>query len=92
MTPYCHCKVPLKVWSYRIGAAMPGIILGLVPMGIGLLTGSIGFMLFGILFTIAAGGDALILWLIRNVKKHEMVQDHPDKVGCYVIEHKLEHS
>ena len=43
-------------------------------------------MIFGLLFTLASGGDLLILWLIRKVKPGEFVQDHPTRAGCYVIE------
>lgn len=34
----------------------------------------------------SAGGDWLILWLIRNVKAGSLVEDHPSKAGCYVLE------
>ncbi|HET6528317.1 MAG TPA: hypothetical protein VFG39_06165, partial [Balneolaceae bacterium] len=42
---------------------------------------------FGLLFTLAAGGDILILWLLRKVDDGLLVQDHPDLVGCVVLGH-----
>ena len=36
---------------------------------------------FGLFFILAAGGDILILWLLRNVKSSSFVQDHPTRVG-----------
>lgn len=84
LTPYAHCKEPMKANAYRIGAFMPGFILGILPAIIGTLNGNGWLMAFGILFTIAAGGDFLVLWLIRGVDSSRMVEDHPTRAGCYV--------
>ena len=84
LTPYAHCTVPLKVNPYRIGAAMPCILLGVLPALIGIINGNGWLLAFGLLFTTAAGGDLLILWLIRNVSNDKLVQDHPTNAGCYV--------
>jgi hypothetical protein len=35
---------------------------------------------------LAAGGDLMVLWLIRGVRRGQFVQDHPTQVGCYLIE------
>jgi hypothetical protein len=43
-------------------------------------------MAFGLLFTFAAGGDALVLWLLRGVAPHRLVEDHPTRAGCFVWE------
>lgn len=83
-TPYCHCKEPLKAWQYRISTIMPAIVLGLIPWAIAMFTGSIGLMLFGIFFTMAAGGDFIIIYLLRNQPANSLVQDHPEKIGCYI--------
>lgn len=83
-TPYAHARVPMPARAYRIGAATPGVVLGLVPCAVALLTGDGAWMLFGLLFTLAAGGDALILWLLRGVAPGRLVEDHPTRAGCYV--------
>ncbi len=84
LTPYAHARVPMPARAYRIGAATPGVVLGLAPCAVGLATGGGGWMLFGVLFTLAAGGDALILWLLRGVAPGRLVADHPTRAGCFV--------
>jgi hypothetical protein len=41
---------------------------------------------FGLLYTTAAGGDFLVLWILRNIKPNTLVEDHPTNAGCYIIE------
>lgn len=84
LTPYAHARVPMTARAYRIGAATPGVVLGLAPAAVALATGGGGWMLFGLLFTFAAGGDALILWLLRGVEAGRLVEDHPTRAGCFV--------
>jgi len=85
LTPYAHCKEPLSPNAYRLSLALPGILLGDVPVLISWFTGNILFLLFGILFTLAAAGDVIILWLSRNITDG-MLQDHPEKIGFVHIE------
>ncbi len=85
LTPYCHCEEVLPLRAYMIGGMMPGLILGLIPALIGLMLGNIPVFLFGLLFSMAASGDLMILWMLRNQKKSDLVQDHPDLIGCYVF-------
>ena len=40
LTPYCTCKCPLSKGKYIIGALMPLIILGIIPMAAGIIMGS----------------------------------------------------
>ncbi|AFY53200.1 hypothetical protein Riv7116_0606 [Rivularia sp. PCC 7116] len=86
MSPYAHCKEPMEIKAYRLGAVMPAIILGFLPAIVGILTGNSFIFIFGLVFILAAGGDILILWLIRNVKAGSLVEDHPKRAGCYVID------
>lgn len=86
ITPYAHCSEPVKASVYRIGTAAPAIILGIVPSILAVITGNGWIMAFGFLFTVAAGGDFLILWLIRKVNGESFIEDHPVRAGCYVIE------
>jgi hypothetical protein len=84
LTPYCHCTEPLKVYQYITGAVMPGILLGIIPCIVAICFGYIGLLLFGLLFTISACGDFLIVWLLRNEKSGDFAEDHPREAGCYV--------
>ncbi|MGD1699133.1 DUF3267 domain-containing protein [Dapis sp. BLCC M229] len=85
LTPYAHCRESMTVESYRLGTAMPGILLGLVPVISSIFTSNGWLFCFGIFFTFAAGGDLLILWLVRSLKAGTLVKDHPSKFGCYII-------
>jgi hypothetical protein len=86
LTPYAHCKEPMDIRPYRIGSFAPGLLLGILPWIISLFTGNILLFFFGILYTTAASGDILILWIIRNVKRNTLVEDHPTNAGCYIFE------
>ena len=81
LTPYCHCKEPLKVKHYKIGGAMPLIVLGIIPSIIGLIIGHGGVLSFGLFFTWAAGGDIIALYMLRKLDGDIWVSDHPKKMG-----------
>lgn len=84
ITPYCHCKEPLKLKEYLLGAIMPAIILGFIPAILAIIIGNEPLLAFGMLFTLAAGGDFLIIYTLWNEKKDTLVEDHPSEAGCYV--------
>lgn len=84
LTPYAHCSAPMPARAYRLGAAAPGVVLGLLPVVAAWGTGSGAALVFGLVFTLAAGGDALILWLLRGVPPGTLVEDHPTRAGCLV--------
>lgn len=84
ITPYCHCKEPLKVKEYIMGAIMPFIILGFIPFIIALFLGNIFVLLFAIVFTTSALGDFMIINLLRKEDKNALVLDHPTEAGCYI--------
>ena len=84
LTPYCHCNEPMRVKHYIIGGIMPAIVLGFLPCIVAIITGSPAWMGFGLFFTLAAGGDFMIVNLLRKQPLDYLVQDHPDKLGCYI--------
>jgi len=81
LAPYCHCKEPLKVIHYKIGGAMPLIVLGIIPSLIGIVSGNGGILSFGIFFSWAAGGDIIALYMLQKLDNDIFVSDHPDKMG-----------
>jgi len=85
LTPYANCTVPLDVSAYRIGAMAPGILIGLLPALAGIAAENGGLFLVGSVMTLAAGGDVLVLWLLRNVPRGAKVLDHPTRAGCIVL-------
>jgi hypothetical protein len=82
LAPHAQCTVPLPASAYRLGAAAPGLLLGIVPALAGTLTGVGGVAAFGWLMVLGAGGDIVVLWLIRSVPPASLVQDHPSRAGC----------
>lgn len=85
LTPYAHSKAPMPIRAYRWGSVMPGLVLGLAPALLGLAVGSGALVVFGAFFIFAAGGDFLILWLIRDAPAGALVEDHPSRAGCYLL-------
>jgi hypothetical protein len=85
LTPYAHMREPISVRAYRWGAVMPALLLGFLPYTLGLLLGSPFLFLYGWFFILAAGGDFVILWLLRNDRGDLLVKDHPERVGCVVV-------
>lgn len=86
LTPYCHCKEPLALRHYLLGAVMPAILLGFIPSAYGVISGSFLWLLYGLTFSIAAGGDFIMIWMLRKESPESMVQDHQDRIGCIVYE------
>lgn len=90
VTPYAHCQVPLKASAYKIGTALPGIVLGIIPSIQGILFHDGIVTLFGAFFLGAASGDFLCLWIMRSVPPDKFVKDHPTKAGCLVMDDSIE--
>ena len=90
LTPYCHCKKPIRVKYYICGGLLPVIVLGVVPLLISMLTGNAAFYIFGLFFSLAAASDILICWKVRKLKSDAMVQDFPDKPGCHLVTEELD--
>ena len=86
LSPYCHCTEPLTIKRYRWATLMPGVILGFFPCLLGIITGNLASLLFGLVFTLAAGGDFLMIWMLRTESLKSLVQDHPSAIGCYIFE------
>jgi hypothetical protein len=86
LTPYAHLKEPVEVNAYRLGAFMPGFLLGILIYILSLVYGNGDLFWFSLVHTSSAGGDWLILWLIRHVQAGMLVEDHPTNAGCYVLE------
>jgi hypothetical protein len=86
LTPYTHLKEPAGIGPYRLGLLAPLVILGLLPGLASILVGSADLFLFGALFIFAAGGDILVFWLIRRLPPGSLIEDHPSRAGCLVID------
>ena len=60
-----------------MGAITPAIILGFIPSILAILIGDLRILIFGMFFIMAAGGDFLIINLIRKENSDDLIQDHP---------------
>ncbi len=89
LTPYCTCKCPLSKGKYIIGALMPLIILGIIPMAAGIMMGSMVLLMIGIVMVLSAGGDILIVINIMKYKARSedvLYLDHPTQAGGVIFE------
>jgi hypothetical protein len=84
LTPFAHTPARMSLRGYRWGTFLPGLLLGIVPSLLSVISGSLLLMVFGFFFTITAGGDFLILCLLRNVPGKAQVTDHPSRVGAII--------
>jgi hypothetical protein len=84
LMPYAHINTPISARAYRWGAVMPGLLTGVIPALIALITGSGLLMLIGTMMFVGAVGDVIVLWIIQDVPADSAVLDHPSAVGCYV--------
>lgn len=85
LAPYAHCAEPMRASAYRLSIILPGLVLGILPGTLGIVLLSWPLLLWGLLMTIAAGGDLAVLWAIRGVPASAWVRDHPTKAGCQVL-------
>ncbi len=91
LTPYCTCTTPLLKSHYIMGALMPCVVLGILPMAIGILLGSHLLFWIGIVMILAAGGDIMIVIKVLAYKsqrdsKEILVYDHPTQAGSVIFE------
>lgn len=81
---YCHIDVPMRKRPYIIGAVMPLLLMGILPTVIAIAIGSAFWLVFGVIFTVCAIGDIMIMWKIRREPADTLIYDHPTEGGCIV--------
>ena len=89
LTPYCACAVPLSKGQYIFGALMPLLLVGIVPMIVGILCGSFFWLLIGAALVAGAGGDIQIVGNILRYKSEAddiLYIDHPTQAGGVIFE------
>ena len=89
MTPYCTCGVPLAKGPYILGALMPLIVLGIVPIIVAFVIKSALLLYIGAIMAISAGGDIMIvakLLAYRSTASEIMYCDHPTQAGGVIFE------
>jgi hypothetical protein len=89
LTPYCTCKMPLPKGQYIVGALMPLIVFGIIPIVVAFCTGWIGFLYLGILMTVSAAGDVMIVVKAlrhKSTADETLLYDHPTEAGSVIFE------
>ncbi|MBQ4046171.1 MAG: DUF3267 domain-containing protein [Lachnospiraceae bacterium] len=89
LTPYCTCACPLTRGQYIIGTLMPLVLLGLIPLAAAIMAGSYLWLWLGIIMTMSAGGDILIVINILKYKSQAaqvVYIDHPTQAGGVIFE------
>jgi len=77
--------VPISARAYRAGAALPALVLGGLPIGLGFATGSGLFVAWGLFFLLECFTDVAILLATRGVPARAGVRSHPTKLGFRVV-------
>ncbi|MGQ9888531.1 MAG: DUF3267 domain-containing protein [Aggregatilineales bacterium] len=85
LSPYACALLPMPAGAYRVGAALPLLVTGVVPWLLALLTGSGALAVVSALLISGAVGDLLVLSVIRSVPAQARVIDHPSNAGCLVL-------
>lgn len=83
--PYVHVIEPISILGLRVGAVMPLMILGIIPILVGLYFGIATFTLFGIIFTISSSGDLLLISKTKGLSLDQIIEDLPDGIGFALI-------
>jgi hypothetical protein len=74
-------NVAVPATAFRAGIALPAVILGVVPIALGLLTDAGLFVLWGLFFSLECFTDVAVLLATHRVPSRARVRDHPHKLG-----------
>lgn len=86
LSPFAGCRAPLTARAYRAAVILPALALGVLPAAYGLATGHGFAAVWGAFMLHAAAGDLIVLWTIRSLPGRVRVLDHPERVGCRVLD------
>lgn len=86
LSPFAGCRVAVTANGYRGAVMLPSLVLGVLPVAIGLAIGHGFLLVWGAFMLHAATGDLIVLWTIRSVPGRARVLDHPERVGCRVLD------
>lgn len=82
---YATTARPLSARHYRFVCALPLLVLGVLPLTVGLACGQHLAARLGAVMVALAGGDVAILLALRGVPPDSKVVDYPSEPGCYVL-------
>lgn len=80
ITPYCHCCEALTVRQYFWGCIAPTLLLGVVPIIIGIVIAFPFLVTIGVIGVVGGIGDMMVVATLRKHKDCALF-DHPYEVG-----------
>ena len=83
-TPDCTCNEALSRRAYIVGALMPTLVLGILPVLAAYATGSLFLLVVGLLMILGGGGDLTIALKMLRFKPdggEVLYLDHPYECG-----------
>lgn len=89
LTPYCTCTEPLSKMQYIVGAAMPTLLLGVIPTILSIVLLQLPLFILGQIMIFAGGGDMLIIESLMKYQekgRETIYLDHPTELGLAVFE------
>ena len=85
LAPYATCQEPVKIKHFRIIAAMPTIILGIIPLLISLYVNNFLLFFYAAFMIVSGIGDILVLWVVRKLNANQFIIDHPRALGYFLV-------
>jgi hypothetical protein len=82
---FATTAVPMSVRAYRLACALPLVVLGVVPLVLGFVSGLQLAARFGAVMITVAGGDLAILVALRRVPGEARVLDHATEPGFHLL-------
>lgn len=86
LAPYAHPTVPINKAAYAWAGALPGLILGVLPLFVGLIIRSMLLSFLGMTAMGMAGGDVFTLWKLRAAPKKSYILENQEQDGFTIIE------
>ena len=86
LAPYAHPTVPINKTAYAWAGALPGLVLGVIPLIAGLIIHSMLLSFLGMIAMGMAGGDVFTLWKLRSAPKDSDILENQEQDGFTIIE------
>jgi hypothetical protein len=86
LAPYAHPTLPINKIAYAWAGALPGLVLGVIPLITGLIIRSMLLSFLGMIAMGMAGGDAFTLWKLRFAPKDSYILENQEQDGFTIIE------
>jgi hypothetical protein len=83
---FFYCNKPIRIGHYINGLIIPSIILGIIPLIIGMFFGNMFVYGFGLLFIIAGSDDFYIIYQLRRYDRKCFISDIDKKIGIIIYQ------